>query len=98
MVDGKVLQVSADATDKTNSNNNQNSQNDNAQNTAGSNTQLAYRTVIQLNKQTLEVEQDKLHLTPGMQVVAEIKLADETVMEYLLSPISKAFLEAGHER
>jgi HlyD family secretion protein len=98
MVDGKVLQVSADATDKSSPNNNQNSQNDNSQNTSGSNAQLAYRTIIQLNKQRLETEQDKLHLAPGMQVVAEIKLADETVMEYLLSPISKAFREAGRER
>lgn len=97
MVDGKVIQVSADATDKSSSSNNQNSPSENKQSSESS-TQLAYRTIIQLNKQTLEVEQEKLHLTPGMQVTAEIKLADETVMEYLLSPISKAFLEAGHER
>ncbi len=98
MIDGKVLQVSADATDKSATNSNQNSPSDNAQNTSGANTQLAYRTIIQLNKQSLEIEKDQLHLTPGMQVVAEIKLADQTVMEYLLSPISKAFHEAGRER
>ena len=97
MVDGKVLQVSADATDKSASNS-QNNPNDNAQNASGSNTQLAYRTIIQLSKQSLEIEQDKLHLAPGMQVVAEIKLADQTVMEYLLSPVRKAFHEAGRER
>lgn len=97
MVDGTVLQVSADATDKSASNNNQSST-DNAQNSSGAITQLAYRTIIQLNKQSLEIEQDKLHLAPGMQVVAEIKLADQTVMEYLLSPIRKAFHEAGRER
>ena len=96
MVDGKVLQVSADATDKSSANN-QNSS-DNSQNASGSATQLAYRTIIQLSKQSLEIERDKLHLAPGMQVVAEIKLADQTVMEYLLSPISKAFHEAGRER
>lgn len=98
MIDGKVLQVSADATDKSASNNSQNNQSNDAQITSGSNTQLAYRTIIQLSKQSLEIEQDKLHLAPGMQVVAEIKLADQTVMEYLLSPISKAFHEAGRER
>jgi HlyD family secretion protein len=97
MVDGKVLQVSADATDKSSSNNNQNSS-DISQNVSGSTTQLAYRTIVQLSKQTLEIEHDHLHLAPGMQVVAEIKLADQTVMEYLLSPISKAFHEAGRER
>lgn len=97
MVDGKVLQVSADATDKTNQNTNQNNQSD-MQNASGSTTQLAYRTVVQLDKQQLEIEQEKLHLTPGMQVAAEIKLADQTVMQYLLSPVTKAFHEAGRER
>jgi hemolysin D len=95
MVDGKVLQVSADATDKSASNTNQNNA---EQNQSSSNAQLSYRTIIQLSKQSLDTEQDKLRLTPGMQVVAEIKLADETVMQYLLSPISKAFREAGRER
>lgn len=95
MVDGKVLQVSADATDKSASNTNQNNA---EQNQSSSNLQLSYRTIIQLSKQSLDTEQDKLRLTPGMQVVAEIKLADETVMQYLLSPISKAFREAGRER
>jgi len=97
MVDGKVLQVSADATDKSAANTNQNGT-DSAQNASGATTQLAYRTIIQLNKQTLEIEQDKLRLAPGMQVVAEIKLVDQTVMEYLLSPIRRAFHEAGRER
>ncbi len=94
MVDGKVLQVSADATDKSASNNNQNAE----QNQSDTSAQLAYRTIIQLNKQNLEIEKDKLRLAPGMQVVAEIKLADQTVMEYLLSPVTKAFHEAGRER
>ena len=98
MIDGKVLQVSADATDKTNTNSNQNNASENAQNATGSSAQLAYRTIVQLDQQSLQIEQDKLHLTPGMQVAAEIKLADQTVMEYLLSPISKAFHEAGRER
>ncbi len=98
MVDGKVLQVSADATDKSNPSNNQNNQNDNSPNTSVANTQLAYRTIVQINKQHLTIEQEKLMLTPGMQVAAEIKLADQTVMQYLLSPVTKAFHEAGRER
>ncbi|PPC94064.1 MAG: secretion protein HylD [Methylotenera sp.] len=95
MVDGKVLQVSADATDRSTNNNNQVST---EQAQLSSNAQLAYRTLIQLDQQHLALEQDKLHLAPGMQVVAEIKLADQTVMEYLLSPVRKAFHEAGRER
>jgi hemolysin D len=94
MVDGKVLQVSADATDRSAPSNESSVE----QNQTNSNGRLAYRTIIQLNKQSLEIEKDKLRLAPGMQVVAEIKLADQTVMEYLLSPVRKAFHEAGRER
>jgi len=94
MVDGKVIHVGADATDKTNGNP-QNSANVNQQNT---DQQLAYRTLIRLSKQHLKVEEDELELAPGMQVAAEIKLADQTVMQYLLSPVKKAFHEAGRER
>ncbi|NOT15329.1 MAG: HlyD family type I secretion periplasmic adaptor subunit [Methylotenera sp.] len=94
MIDGTVLQVSADATDKgSNNQTNDISSNDNS-----SPNQLAYRTLIKLNQQQLEIEQDKLSLTSGMQMVAEIKLTDQSVMEYLLSPVRKAFHEAGRER
>ena len=96
MVDGKVLQVSADATDK--SNGNQSATNTDSANTQTNPNQLAYRTLVVLNQQNLTIEQEKLHLTAGMQVAAEIKLADQTVMEYLLSPVRKAFHEAGRER
>jgi hemolysin D len=33
-----------------------------------------------------------------MQVVAEVNQGDRTVMDYLLSPVQKAFREAGRER
>jgi len=35
---------------------------------------------------------------PGMQVVAEVRLGERTVLEYLLSPVQKAVKEAGRER
>jgi hemolysin D len=97
MIDGKVTQVSADATDRGKGNNNQTNANDNSEDSTNQ-SQLAYRTIVKLAKQDLTIEQEKLLLSPGMQVVAEIKLADQTVMEYLLSPVSKAFHEAGRER
>lgn len=37
-------------------------------------------------------------LAPGMQVSAEIHLGTRTVLEYLLSPVRKAWHEAGRER
>lgn len=98
MVDGTVLQVSADATDKGNNNASNGTTSNSDNNNANNPNQLAYRTLIKLKQQHLAIEQDKLTLTSGMQVAAEIKLIDQTVMEYLLSPVKRAFHEAGRER
>ena len=59
---------------------------------------LAYRALVGLNQQYLNVDGKVWHLAPGMQVSAEIHLGTRTVLEYLLSPLSKAFHEAGRER
>lgn len=59
---------------------------------------LVYRTLIRLNDQKLHAGDLSYSLVPGMQVVAEVKLGDRTVLEYILSPISGAFHEAGRER
>jgi HlyD family secretion protein len=40
----------------------------------------------------------ELPLVSGMQVSAEIKLGERTVLEYLLAPVQKAWHEAGRER
>jgi len=37
-------------------------------------------------------------LGPGMQLAAETNQGHRTVMEYLLSPVSKAVHEAGRDR
>jgi hemolysin D len=59
---------------------------------------LAYRTLVNLKTQTLDAGGVKYRLSPGMQVSAEIHLGTRTVLEYLLSPVQKAFQEAGRER
>jgi HlyD family secretion protein len=46
----------------------------------------------------LESDGHRYPLAPGMQVMAEIHLGERTVLEYLLSPVQKAFHEAGRER
>jgi HlyD family secretion protein len=53
---------------------------------------LAYRALVELD------EDQKLVLRPGMQLSAEIRTAERSVLEYLLSPIQKAAHEAGRER
>ena len=59
---------------------------------------LAFRALIDLDAQTFEWDGHRSPLLPGMQVAAEINLGTRTVLEYLLSPLRKAFHEAGRER
>lgn len=46
----------------------------------------------------LAMDGDKFPLAAGMQASAEIMLGTRTVAEYLLSPVRKAWHEAGRER
>lgn len=94
MIDGGVLQVSADANESPSNANANGAQN----NSVNNSTQLAYRTLVSLKTQTLNADDNHLELTPGMRVAAEINLGNQTVLEYLLSPVRKAFHEAGRER
>ena len=93
MVEGSVRQISADASE------NQNSATASVE--IGRNKTalpLTYKMIVQMNAQDLVAQGVKYSLTPGMQVAAEIHLGTRTVMEYLLSPVTKAFHEAGRER
>jgi len=94
MLDGEVAQVSADSAE----------QGGLAPGTAGQSragngaVPLAYRTLVNLKNQFLEADGERYRLAPGMQVSAEIHLGTRTVLEYLLSPVTKAFREAARER
>lgn len=57
-----------------------------------------YRAFVELGSQILDYEGERLHLRPGMQVLAEIKLGERSVLEYVLSPVSKTVDYAGKER
>jgi len=58
-----------------------------------------YKARLALDGQSLiDTQGVALPLTPGMQIVAEIRQGQRTVMEYLLSPVQKALGEAGRER
>jgi len=59
---------------------------------------LAYRALIELKSQDLAVGGAKYALAPGMQVSSEINLGTRTILEYVLSPVQKAWHEAGRER
>ncbi len=57
-----------------------------------------YRALVDVTRQSLEFEGAELPLTAGMLVDAEMQLGSRSVLEYVLSPVRKAFREAGHER
>ena len=57
-----------------------------------------YRVRVALLRQSLAFDGASLPLTAGMQVEAEIRLGERSVLEYLLAPVRKAWHEAGRER
>jgi hemolysin D len=92
MVEGSVEHISADAAD--NNTGNGNNQTDPARKSQP----LLYKALVVLNRMDLEMDGQRFVLSAGMQTNAEIRLGDRTVMEYLLSPVRKAWHEAGRER
>lgn len=91
MVEGAVEHVSADAADNTATGSGSLANQQKGE-------PLVYRTVVALRAMRLEAEGEYFPLSAGMQTQAEIRLGDRTVLEYLLSPVRKAWHEAGRER
>jgi len=94
LMKGSVAQVSADATEAPNPNTRSGGLTGRDR-PAGA---LAFRALIDLDAQAFEWDGRRSPLLPGMQVAAEINLGTRTVLEYLVSPLRKAFHEAGRER
>jgi HlyD family secretion protein len=92
MIDGTVVHVGPDAADQPNASSK--TTGDSSDAVAG----LRYKALVRLDDQHLNTDGNSLRLSPGMQVVAEIHQGQRTVMEYLLSPVQKAWQEAGRER
>jgi HlyD family secretion protein len=59
---------------------------------------LGFKAIVALNSQQLTARGQPFVLNPGMQVVAEIRQGERTVMEYLLSPVTATVTQAGRER
>jgi HlyD family secretion protein len=92
MLDARVARVSADSTERTG----------NAVAGGGEGAKggaaYAYRAQLEPLAQELRLGEARHALLPGMQLTAEIKLAERTVLEYILSPVQKIAAEAGRER
>jgi hemolysin D len=91
MLDGKISHVSADANEV------QAPVNDSNKNQAVSQG-ATYKVLVTLDEQKLRARGEQFKLVPGMQVIAEIKQGNRTVMEYLLSPVQKALHDSGREK
>lgn len=87
LLDARVKLVSADAADP-------------KQTPQGQPPTLTYRAMLELGSRHLvsAATGEKLGLSPGMLVSAEIHQGRRTVLEYLLSPVSKTLQEAARER
>jgi HlyD family secretion protein len=85
MLEARVLRISADSSERPGE----------AAKAAGG---YAYRAHLEPLAQELRLGEVRHALLPGMQLTAEIKLGERTVLEYLLSPIRKVAAEAGRER
>ena len=92
MIDGTIVHVGPDAADPGAAPSKSGNE---ALGSAGG---LRYKALVRLDTQYLETGGERLRLAAGMQVVAEIHQGRRTVMEHLLSPVQKAFQEAGRER
>jgi len=90
MGQGRVEHVSADAQSEEEAR-------DKGQQGAGQRP-LRYKALVTLDGSALETDGVQYPLSVGMQATAEILLGRRTVMEYLLSPVKKAWHEAGRER
>ncbi len=102
MLTGKLIHLSADATEANKGNapnSNTNTSTGTTDNSNSATSVATYKARIQLSQQTLtDAQGNKLLIAPGMQVVAEINQGKRSVLAYLLSPVQKAVSEAGRER
>lgn len=94
MIEGKVRQVSADATEAPSAN----TRSDALSGRDRPMGPLAYRALVDLKSQTLDADKEDYRVSSGMQVAGEIHLGTRSILEYLLSPVQKAWHEAARER
>ena len=94
LLQGKVLHVNADATEAPSPN----TRSDALTGRDRPMGPLAFRALVELASQELLSDGERYALQPGMQVMGEVHLGTRTILEYVLSPVQKAFHEAARER
>jgi hemolysin D len=94
LLEGRVLHINADATEAPSPN----TRSDAPSGRDRPMGPLAFRALLELASQELAADGRRYALRPGMQVAGEIHLGTRTILEYLVSPVQKAFHEAARER
>jgi HlyD family secretion protein len=94
MVEGKVTHINADATEAPSPN----TRSDALSGRDRPMGPLAFRALVELGAQELVANSSRYPLAPGMQVSSEIHLGTRSILEYVLSPVQKAWHEAARER
>lgn len=94
MLEGKVTRVSADATEAPSAN----TRPDALSGRDRPMGPLAYRALVELKSQVLRTDKENYPVASGMQVAGELHLGTRSIIEYLLSPVRKAWHEAARER
>lgn len=98
LIEGKVLQVSADATEPARAATPGSTADTAGQAGPSIDTGPAFKVLVALDRQRLEASGQSLRLAPGMAVSAEIHQGTRSVLEYLLSPVLRVAHDAGRER
>ena len=60
--------------------------------------ELVYAARVSLERTQMQVEENRVNLSPGMAVTAEIKTGSRTIISYLLSPLLRYRQESLRER
>ncbi len=92
MVEGTVEHVSADASDPSTSSGQA------VVDKSAKPAPLTYRALVALKAMQIGEGSERLAFAAGMQATAEILLGRRSVLDYLLSPVQRAWHEAGRER
>ncbi len=100
LIHGEVLSVSQDAITRDKP---QDKSNDQAPGATTSTSEpkgqeLVYAARISLDRTQMQVEENKVNLSPGMAVTVEIKTGSRAVITYLLSPLLRYRQESLRER
>jgi hemolysin D len=100
LIHGKVLSISQDAItrDKPQGKSNEPTPGSTTTSSEPKGQELVYAARVSLDRAQMQVEENRVNLSPGMAVTAEIKTGSRTIISYLLSPLLKYRQESLRER